>query len=38
VVLSPPRDRDGSFEPKLIPKGEKYFTGFNNNILAQLRR
>ena len=34
VTLAPPRDRNGHFEPKLIPKGEKYFTGFNDNIIA----
>ena len=38
VVLGPPRDRNGSFEPKLIPKGEKYFTGFNDNIIAMYAR
>ena len=38
VILSPPRDRNGSFEPKLIPKCEKYFTGFNDHIVAMYAR
>src|SRR6476619_1855413 len=27
-----PRDRDGSFEPLLIPKHERRFTGFDDKI------
>jgi putative transposase len=38
VELEPPRDRNGSFEPQLIPKREKYFEGFDNNILAMYAR
>jgi transposase-like protein len=38
VTLAPPRDRSGHFEPKLIPKGEKYFTGFNDRIIAMYAR
>jgi len=29
--------RNGSFEPQLIPKRQKYFEGFNDKILAMLR-
>ncbi len=29
-----PRDRDGSFEPLLIPKHERRFTGFDDKIIA----
>jgi len=29
-----PRDRDGSFEPVLIPKHERRFTGFDERIIA----
>jgi transposase-like protein len=29
-----PRDRDGSFEPVLIPKHERRFTGFDDHIIA----
>jgi transposase-like protein len=38
VTLAPPRDRSGHFEPKLIPKGERYFTGFNDRIIAMYAR
>jgi transposase-like protein len=33
-----PRDRDGSFEPVLIPKHERRFTGFDDKILAMYAR
>ena len=33
-----PRDRDGSFEPLLIPKHERRFTGFDNNIISLYAR
>lgn len=33
-----PRDRDGSFEPLLIPKHERRFTGFDDKILALYAR
>ena len=29
-----PRERDGSFEPLLIPKHERRFTGFDDHIIA----
>ncbi|MBP1151245.1 transposase-like protein [Methylocaldum sp. RMAD-M] len=29
-----PRDRDGSFEPLLIPQQERRFTGFDDKIIA----
>jgi putative transposase len=32
-----PRDRDGSFEPLLIPKHERRFTGFDDKIVAHVR-
>ncbi len=38
VELNPPRDRNSTFEPKLIPKGEKYFEGFNDKIIAMYGR
>jgi putative transposase len=38
VELEPPRDRNGTFEPQLIPKREKYFTGFDDKILAMYAR
>lgn len=33
-----PRDREGSFEPLLIPKHERRFTGFDDKILAMYAR
>ena len=33
-----PRDRDGSFEPILIPKHERRFTGFDHKIIAMYAR
>ena len=38
VELAPPRDRNGSYEPQLIPKGKRYFKGFNDNIIAMYAR
>lgn len=36
--LEIPRDRDGSFEPILIPKHERRFTGFDDKIIALYAR
>jgi len=33
-----PRDRQGSFEPLLIPKRERRFTGFDDKIVAMYAR
>jgi putative transposase len=33
-----PRDRNGSFEPVLIPKHERRFTGFDDKIVAMYAR
>jgi putative transposase len=38
VDIEPPRDRNGSFQPQLIPKRQKYFEGFNDKILAMYAR
>lgn len=38
VRLDVPRDRDGSFEPILIPKHERRFTGFDERIIAMYAR
>ena len=38
VKLEPPRDRNGTFEPQLIPKRQKYFTGFDDKIMAMYAR
>ena len=33
-----PRDREGTFEPRFIPKHERRFTGFDDKILALYAR
>ena len=38
VRIEVPRDRDGSFEPVLIPKHERRFTGFDDHIIAMYAR
>ena len=38
VELTPPRERNSNFEPQLIPKGKKYFKGFNDKIIAMYAR
>ncbi len=38
VELNPPRDRNGTFEPILIPKGERCFDGFDDKIIAMYGR
>ena len=38
VRIEVPRDRDGSFEPILIPKHERRFTGFDDHIIAMYAR
>jgi transposase-like protein len=38
VRVDLPRDREGSFEPILIPKHERRFTGFDERIIAMYAR
>jgi putative transposase len=38
VDIEPPRDRNGSFEPQLIPKRQRYFEGFDDKIVAMYAR
>src|SRR6478752_3097010 len=38
VEISIPRDRAGSFEPQLIPKGQTRFEGFDDRILSLYSR
>jgi len=38
VRIEVPRDRNGSFEPILIPKHERRFTGFDDHIIAMYAR
>lgn len=35
IHIEVPRDRDGSFEPLLIPQHERRFTGFDEKIVAK---
>src|SRR2546421_9130787 len=38
VRISTPRDRNGSFEPQIIRKGQRRFEGFDDKILALYSR
>ena len=38
IELDIPRDRSGSFEPKLIKKGEKQLNGFDDRIISLYAR
>ncbi len=38
VELQIPRDRDSSFDPKIVPKGKTRLEGFEDNILALYAR
>ena len=38
IRIEVPRDRDGSFEPQLIGKHERRFTGFDQKIIAMYAR
>lgn len=38
IDLDVPRDRSGSFEPKLIKKGEKLQNGFDERIISLCAR
>jgi transposase-like protein len=38
VAIAVPRDRGGTFEPKLIPKGQTRFEGFDDRILSLYAR
>ena len=38
VSLDGPRDRDGTFEPQIVKKGQRRFDGFDEKILALYAR
>jgi putative transposase len=38
VEVTTPRDREGTFEPKLVPKRQRHFDGFDDQILPMYAR
>ena len=38
VEIEVPRDRDGKFEPKIVGKHQRRFTGFDDKILSMYAR
>src|SRR6202142_321428 len=38
IDLETPRDRNGSFEPKIVAKGQTRFTGFDDKIVSMYAR
>jgi len=38
LAIGVPRDREGTFEPRFLPKHERRFTGFDDRILALYAR
>jgi putative transposase len=38
VAIDVPRDREGTFEPQIIPKHERRFTGFDDKVIALYAR
>ena len=38
VEIQVPRDREGTFEPQIIPKGQRRFDGFDQKIVAMYAR
>lgn len=38
VGIEVPRDRNGNFEPQIVPKHERRFTGFDDKILSMYAR
>lgn len=38
LELEIPRDREGSFEPQLVPKGERQLSGFDERLIAMYAR
>jgi len=38
TTIRVPRDRDGAFEPQIVPKHQRHFDGFDDRILAMYGR
>jgi putative transposase len=34
IEVEAPRDRNGTFDPKILPKGQTRFTGFDDKIIS----
>jgi len=38
LTVTVPRDRDGTFEPQIVPKHQRHFDGFDDKILSMYAR
>lgn len=38
ITVEVPRDREGSFEPQIVPKHQRHFNGFDDKILSMYAR
>lgn len=38
ITVEVPRDRDGTFEPQIVPKHQRHFNGFDDKILSMYAR
>jgi len=38
ITIQVPRDREGSFEPQIVPKHQRHFDGFDDKILSMYAR
>ena len=38
ISVEVPRDRDGTFEPQIVPKHQRHFNGFDDKILSMYAR
>jgi transposase-like protein len=38
IEVDIPRDRNGEFEPKLVPKGSRRLAGFNERLISMYAR
>lgn len=38
IAIDVPRDRDSSFDPLIVKKGQRTFTGFNDKIISMYAR
>ena len=38
ILVDVPRDREGSFEPQIVPKHQRHFAGFDDKIISMYAR